>query len=89
MTITAIASSILNEGEYMPDRDDCWRSARAAIVAHTAALAEAGFVIVPGEPIEEMVDAGEQAENLDIDFREQVVRCWRAMIGAAPGEGKP
>lgn len=40
------------------ERDSRLREARAAIAGHEAALSESGFVIVPREPTEEMVDAG-------------------------------
>mgnify|MGYP001570164557 CR=1 FL=1 len=33
-------------------------------------------------PSEAMIAAGERAENLDVDFRGQVIRCWRAMHAA-------
>lgn len=70
---------------------EAWReSARAAIAAHIAALAAAGYVIVPREPTEAMIEAS----NREIDFRDNAdwdgrkshlsSGAWRAMIDAAP-----
>lgn len=52
--------------------------ATEAIESHTAALAEAGMVIVPREPTEAMVKAGMPYQS------EAALRCaWRAMLDAA------
>jgi len=50
------------------------------------ALAAAGYVIVPREPTEAMLEAGALTEDLDIGFAEQGANLWRAMIAAAPGQ---
>jgi hypothetical protein len=64
----------------------CLASARAAIAAHEAALAEAGYVIVLKEPTEAAIRAGQAkldskltggAWNIEADD------VWRAMIDAA------
>jgi len=58
------------------------------VVAHTAALAEAGFVIVPKEPTDSAVIAGSKelaAATMDATLRESYATIvWRAMIAAAP-----
>ncbi len=59
------------------DGCDCISDARTAIAAHEAALAEAGYVIVPREPTEAMIEAGAPYQS------EAVLRCaWRAMVEA-------
>ena len=50
------------------------RDARAAIEAHKAALAEAGYVIVPQEPTGKMLDSACAASPRI---------AWRAMVEAA------
>lgn len=60
---------------------DAWPYlARAAITAHIAALHEAGLVIVPREPTEEMTEAGwpHVGEGCHPDW------AWSDMIDAAP-----
>jgi hypothetical protein len=63
--------------------------ARAAIDAHKAALAEAGYVIVPREPSVAMLVAGRivgtnhrRMEPRRLEARDAGT-CWQAMIGAA------
>ena len=45
-----------------------------------AALAEAGYVIVPREPTEAMLAAGYVASWPDVEVLSD---CWRAMVAAA------
>ena len=65
-----------------------WRgTARAAIAAHTAALQEAGFAIVPREPTDEMVLDGRGKLYVDLwggILADDIKDAYRAMIAAAP-----
>lgn len=62
--------------------DTIWRdwetAARAAIAAHTAALAAAGYVIVPREPTEAMLEAKNR-----IDLGAASDDIWPTMVAAA------
>lgn len=79
----------------------CLLIAHAAIAAYEAALAKAGFVIVPREPTPEMLEAGKIADWVgDIESRAGLSimpdedwqghkrpGIWRAMLAAAPKRG--
>lgn len=59
----------------------------AAIEAHKAALDQAGYVIVPREPTEAMIAAGDAVLDAGPSGSEWYVpseKPWRAMICAAP-----
>ncbi len=59
--------------------------ARAVISEHKAALAEAGYVIVPREPTEAMKLVGRDSiYGIGQTSAERVVDVWRTMIDAAP-----
>ena len=62
---------------------DCPIEAQAAITAYKAALADAGYVVVPREPTEEMVVAGCRHENMG-----DMAGRWKAMINAAEDQQK-
>ena len=71
----------------MPNWHHYVSSARVALDEHKRALAEAGYVIVPREPTEAMVDAADPI--CTVDAGQQGVdpaECWRAMIAVAPME---
>ena len=54
----------------------------AAVQAVTAALAEAGWAIVPVEASEEMIEAGDEYSGYDM-IDAQPEKWWKAMIAAA------
>jgi len=64
-----------------------WRlyedAARAAIEAHTQALADACYVIVPREPTEAMELAGENIDKVVTDRIATSKDIWQAMIDIA------
>lgn len=43
------------------------------------------YVLVPVEPTDEMLEAGDNEQKLDYDLG----KVWRAMIAAAPGDAPP
>ena len=59
------------------------RAARAAIEAHTAALAAAGSVVVPREPTDEMFRAYHKTLQSTTIATDAGIDCWRAMVAAA------
>jgi hypothetical protein len=61
-----------------------WNAAQKA--AREAALAEDGFVIVPVEPSEAMLDAGWFEVPMDATDKQDVANTWQAMIKAAPDQ---
>lgn len=58
--------------------------AETVIAAHKAALAEAGYVIVPRDPTDDMLIAGHMAAELQFDLGQAYTKMWSAMIEAAP-----
>lgn len=68
-----------------PSRKGLRRQMRSAIAVHKAALAEAGFVIVPREPTPEMIVAVESAWGAGWLFRSTA--AWEAMLAAASAPG--
>lgn len=65
--------------------DVCPAAARAAIAAHTAALTEAGLVIVPKVASEAMISAGWDAEATHCCHADlgSLASVWEAMITKA------
>jgi hypothetical protein len=71
----------------------CASAAAAAIAAHERALADVGYVIVPREPSESMIEAARDTQHSIESVTEdmapstgvQVANFWRAMIDAAAG----
>ena len=70
--------------ELTDDGREFWsEQARAAIEAHTQALADAGYVIVPREPTEAMELAGENIDKVVTDRIATSKDIWQAMIDIA------
>lgn len=74
-----------DKSPYLYSKADYLKFASAAMVAHKAALIEAGYAIVPVLPTEAMIDA----VNVDVwgscgaDHYPEPAEVWRAMVGAA------
>lgn len=94
-TIREAVARALTESRVDLVKDGYSPLADAAIAAHLKALEEAGFVVVPREPIEAMIRAAVDADipggRIDEDtFRESgigeddVPVIWRDMIAVAP-----
>lgn len=78
----------LDKGRRFEDMGDselefAHMNARAMIEAHGAALAAAGFVIVPREPTEAMLSAVHFSADAEFHGASPDY-AWRAMIAAAP-----
>lgn len=66
--------------------------AQAAVSAYLAAMREAGFVMVPVEPTEDMIDAGfdHHPKHLEVKLgrpptpEEDMAGQWSAMLAARP-----
>lgn len=73
--------------DYPRDQKFKMRSAMAAAIA---ALEEAGFVIAPKEPTEDMTTHGKVKGNIDdLDpTRNEVKLIYKAMLAAAPSVGE-
>lgn len=71
--------AICTPGEVSPDDN---RLRIATITAHLQALNEAGFVVVPVEPTEAMVDA--RCDSGGPQLRKWRANVYSAMIEAAP-----
>lgn len=94
-TREAVARALAYQDSAIDDRkryaDEVWEeyldAADAAITAHLKALADAGYVVVPREPTEAMLDAGFAARS---KFGEAYIiegfeaDIYRAMIAASP-----
>lgn len=62
----------------------------AAIAAHLTALKEAGFVVVPIEPTEAMLNGARDwslRKNGQGVGNDQATGCWKAMIAKRPSQG--
>ena len=73
-------------GVKLADRFDLTEIANAAIDAYEAALESAGLVLVPRDPTEAMLEAGDKVLWHDVDLQlthEVWERVYRAMIAAA------
>jgi len=70
----------------LPTRYKLWYAvqARAAIAAADAALAEAGYAIMPKEPTAEMIQAGGDVMLRTTRPLNNALEAWRAMWDAAP-----
>jgi len=83
-----------SEDDYNAEYNVWPLKAKYAIEAHTAALTEAGYVIVPVEPTEVMLEAGEEAAFNCLGHEVFLSDCLivnKAMIEAmiaTPDEGK-
>lgn len=85
--IEAMARAALAESEYAADciaYETMCRMMKAALTAYHEHLAAAGFAVVPVEPTEAMVSAGEDASGYFP--AEPMDEIYRAMIAAAKGE---
>jgi hypothetical protein len=65
--------------QYLDNEEDCDGLADAAL----AAIKEAGFVVVPAEPTEAMVEAGAKDFGGDLVTTRGASDIYRAMIEAA------
>ncbi len=78
---------LVSNGKWYQAGSPHWQSwigeAGAAIAAADAALAEAGYAIMPREPTDLMAEAGMPFTG-DPCWQDDVKRAWRAMWDAAP-----
>lgn len=71
----------INSGGYLGPKEVI----RRAEIFCAFAMGMSGFIVVPREPTEAMLEAGDIANNPDYDgpSREETVKVWRAMVEAA------
>jgi predicted CoA-binding protein len=83
MTLIEAIASHIHATAFVADAD-------AAAQAALTAMAEAGYAVVPVEPTEAMVEAGNNAlcdNGVDDIQDDDALAAYRAMISAAQGDG--
>lgn len=90
VAVEAVAEAIREASGISPlwGADVALKSARAAIAAHLAALAEAGMVVVPVEPADDVIEAMAAAHEAShcMDLIGPMEAAYRALAALQKGE---